>query len=150
MDITYQEQTFSDKIDGKFPYSDAFKAAALIAEARSISTNAEFCVLYEIISPPASEGLPKHIQRELLVSWNENAASPLAARIANLASQVIDDGKVSTEKALDEMHELAATEGQYAALAVISHLAYAGSEGVDCELIDALEQKIRMRWDASK
>ncbi len=57
MDTTNQEQAFSDKIDGKFPYSDASKAAALIAEARSISTNAEFCVLYEIISPPAAEGL---------------------------------------------------------------------------------------------
>jgi hypothetical protein len=111
MDIANQEQAFSDKIDCKFPYSDASKAAALIAEARSISTNAEFCVLYEIIAQPASEGLPKHIQRELLAAWIENARSPLAARIAELASQIIDGGKVPTEKALDEMHEVAATEG---------------------------------------
>ena len=148
MDITNQEQAFCHKIDCKFPYLDASKVAALIAEARSISTNAEFCVLYEIISPPASEGLPKQTQRELLAAWIENAASPLAARIADLASQVIDGGEVPTEKALDEMHEVAATEGQYAALAVVSHLAYAGCEGVDCELIDTLEQQIRMRWDA--
>lgn len=55
-----------------------------------------------------------------------------------------------TEKALYETHEVAMTEGQYAALAVVSHLAYAGSEGIDCELIDTLEQQIRMRWDASR
>jgi hypothetical protein len=150
MDITNQEQAFSDKIDCRFPYSDASKAAALIAEARSISTNAEFCVLYEIICPPASEGIPKHIRRELLAAWIENPTSPLAARIADLASHVIDGGKVPTEKALAEMHGVAATERQYAALAVVSHLAFAGSEGVDCELIDTLEQQIRMRWDASR
>lgn len=68
MDITNQEQAFSDKIDCNFPYSDASKAVALIAEARSISTNAEFCVLYEIICPPACEGLSKHSQRELLAA----------------------------------------------------------------------------------
>lgn len=77
MDIANQEQAFSDKIDCNFPYSDASKAAALIAEARSISTNAEFCVLYEIISPPASEGLPKHTQRQLLAAWIESAAPRL-------------------------------------------------------------------------
>ncbi|SCX34658.1 hypothetical protein [Agrobacterium rosae] len=150
MGITSREQAFSDKIDCKFPYSNSFQAAALIAEARSISTNAEFCVLYEIVSPPASQRLPKLTQRELLAAWIENAASPLAARIADLASQVIDCGKVPTEKALNEMHEVAVFEGQYAALAVVSHLAYAGSEGVDHELIDTLEQQIRMRWDAPR
>lgn len=150
MDISNQEQAFSDKIDCRFPYSDASEAAILIEEARSISTNAEFCVLYEIVSPPASEGLPKHKQRELLAAWAENAASPLAARIADLANQVIDGGKVPIEKALDEMHELAATEGQYAALTVVSHLACAGRKDVDCGLIDTLEQQIRMRWDASR
>jgi hypothetical protein len=150
MDTTDQEQAFSDRIDCKFPYLDASKAAALIAEARSISTNAEFCVLYEIISPPASEGLPKQTQRELLAAWIENASSPLAARIADLASQVINGGKVPTETALDEMHKVAATEGQYAALAVVSHLGYAGNEDDDCELIDTLAQQVRMRWDASR
>ena len=38
----------------------------------------EFWVLYEIVSPPASQGLPKLTQRELLAAWIENAASPLA------------------------------------------------------------------------
>ncbi|WP_421358028.1 hypothetical protein [Agrobacterium rosae] len=150
MDIPSQEQAFSNKIDCKFPYSNDSKATALIAEARSISTNAEFCVLYEIVSPPASQGLPKLTQRELLAAWIENATSPLAARIVDLASQVIDGGKVPTETALNEMHEVAVFEGQYAALAVVSHLAYAGSEGFDHELIDTLEQQIRMRWDAPR
>lgn len=150
MDTTNQERAFDHKIDCNFPYQDASRAAALIAEARCISTNAEFCVLYEIVAPPASEGVPKQTQRELLAAWIQNAASPLAARIAGLASQVIDGGNVPTKTALDAMHEVAATEGQYAALTVVSHLAYAGSEGVDCELIDALDQQIRMRWDASR
>ncbi|MCX8998863.1 hypothetical protein NOF55_17265 [Rhizobiaceae bacterium BDR2-2] len=148
MDTTNQEQVFSAKIDCKFPYLDVSKAAALIAEARSISTNAEFCVLYEIIAPPASERLPKQTQRELLAAWVENATSSLAARIADLANEVIDGGEVPTEKALDKMHEVAATEGQYAALAVVSHLAYALSDSVDCEMIDTLEEQIRMQWDA--
>jgi len=148
MDTTDQEQAFSERIDCKFPYLDASQAAALIAEARSISTNAEFCVLYEIISPPASEGLLKRTQRELLAAWIENASSPTAARIADLASQVINSGKVPLGAALDAIHKVAATERQYAALAVVSHLGYAGSDGNDCELIDTLEQQVRMRWDA--
>lgn len=150
MDTTSQEQAFSDKIDCNFPYLDATRAAALIAEARSISSNAEYCVLYEIVCPPASDRLPAQLQRDLLASWAENSASPLAARIADLARQVIDGVTVATEKVLVAMHEIAATEGQYAALAVVSHLAHAAGDGVDCEMIDTLKQQIRKQWDSPR
>lgn len=150
MDTTSHEQAFSDRIDCNFPYLDASKAAALIAEARSISSNADFCVLYEIVCPPTSDRLPTQRQRELLAAWIENSGSTLAAPIADLARQVIDGGKVATEQALVAMHEIAAIEGQYAALAVVSHLAHAAGDGVDCEMIDTLEQQIRKQWDAPR
>ncbi|BBD37135.1 hypothetical protein Amn_20150 [Aminobacter sp. Y103A] len=142
-----QEQAFSDRIDCNFPYLDAARAAALMAEARFISTNAEFCVLYEIVCPPASDRLPTERQRDLLASWLENSTSPLAARIADLARQVIDGGTVVTEQALAAMHDVATTEGQYAALAVVSRLAHAASDGVNGEIIDRLEQQIRRQWE---
>ncbi|MEV4608223.1 hypothetical protein MRBLMR1_003259 [Neorhizobium sp. LMR1-1-1.1] len=144
-----QERAFSDKIDCKFPYLDTSKATALVAEALSISPNAAFCVLYEILAPPHSEKVPKQRQRELLATWSELASFPLAVPISNMASHVIDGREVSTKQALNLMREAAAIQGQYAALTVISHLAYAGNENLDCDAVDTLEREIRMRWDAS-
>jgi hypothetical protein len=147
MSIIEQEQAFLSKIDCKFPYRDASKAAAFIAEAQSISSNAAFCVLYEIVCPPPSIGLPKQTQRELLATWIEYSTFPLAATIADLATPVIGGEGVPTERALAVMREVSSVDGQYAALAVVSHLAYQGVEEADFDLIDALEQETRNMWD---
>lgn len=147
MSITDEEQAFLDKIDCKFPYLDASKAAALIEEARSISSNAAFCLLYEIVCPPASEELSKQTQKELLAMWIDNSICPLAVSIANLAGHVLDGKTVPTEQVLIAMREVASFQGQYGALAAISHIAYAGRDGVDCEVIDTLEQEIKTQWN---
>lgn len=147
MITTDQEKRFLREIDCKFPYRDASKAEALIMEAQSFSSNATFCVLYEIVCLPASESLPKQTQKKLLATWVDNSNFPLVASIADLAGQVLDGEPVPTKQALVVMREVATIQGQYAALAVVSHLAYAGSDGADCEVIDALEREIRTSWD---
>jgi hypothetical protein len=45
------------------------------------------------------------------------------------------------------MREVATIQGQYAALAVVSHLAHRVAEEAEYDLIDALEQEIRDQWD---
>jgi ABC-type nitrate/sulfonate/bicarbonate transport system substrate-binding protein len=147
MSITDQEQAFLDKIDCKFPHRDTSKAGELIVEARSISPNAAFCVLYEIVCPPASKQVSRNVQRELLDAWIDNATFPLAASIAGLARAVFDGEEVPTEKAIVVMRDVAAIQGQYAALAVVSHLAYQGADEADRNLVDTLEQETRDRWD---
>jgi hypothetical protein len=147
MSITDQEQIFLDKIDCNFPHQNALQAAALITEAWSLSSNAAFCVLYEIVCPPASEEVHKQTQRELLAAWLENSALSLAAAVAEFAKQVLEGEVVSTAQTLQLMGKVASIRGQYAALAVVSHLAYQTAENADYVLIDALEQEIRDRWD---
>jgi len=147
MSITDKEQAFLDKFDCKFPYHDAAKAEALIFEARSISPNAAFCVLYEIVGPPASGRLLGLTQTDLLAAWIDKSSFALAAPIADFAKQVLNGEVVSLELGLVLMRQVAAVKGQYAALAVISHLAYQVAGEAEYELIDTLEERIRARWD---
>ncbi|MBB4189671.1 hypothetical protein GGE07_006367 [Sinorhizobium terangae] len=139
MDVFEREQAFSDKFDCSFPYRNLGEAAALIEEARSISANAAFCVLYQIACPPSSAEISRETQQELLTMWVDSAASPLAASIVIFARHVFNGGVVTTEEALALMHQVAAADGQYAALAVVSHLAYEGLEGDEFDMIDILE-----------
>jgi hypothetical protein len=147
MSITDKEQAFLDKFDCEFPYHDAAKAEALIFEARSISSNAAFCVLYEIVGPPASAKLPKQTQRDLLAAWIGQSSFPLAAPIADFAKQVLNGEAVTLELGLVLMRKVAAVKGQYAALAVISHLAHQVTEEAEYGLIDTLEEEARARWN---
>ena len=146
MSITDKEQAFLDKCDCKFPYRDAAKAEALIFEACSISSNAAFCVLYELVCPPASAKLSGPKQRDLLASWTRRTSFPLAAPIGDFAKRVLNGEAVSLEMGLVLMREVAAAEGQYAALAVVSHLAYQVAEEAEYGLIDTLEEETRARW----
>lgn len=149
MSITDQEQAFLDTIDCNFPYRDAPKAESLITQARSISANAAFCVLYEIVNAPASAELAKRAQSELLTTWSDNWSSPLAIPIANLTRRVLEGEMLPTDQVLTVMREVAEIQGQYAALAVVSHLAYQVAEESEYGLIDALEERIRARWDGA-
>jgi hypothetical protein len=149
MSFTDKEQGFLDKFDCEFPYRDAAKAEALILEAWSISPNAAFCVLYEIVGPPASAILPGPTQTDLLAAWIDKSSFPLAAPIANYAKQVLNGEAVSLELGLVLMRQVAAVKGQYAALAVISHLAYQVAEETEYRLIDTLEEGTRVRWNSA-
>ena len=142
-----REKLFADAIDGRFPYADLQAAAALIAEARAISANAAFCVLYEISCPPhpREDHVTVERQRELLGIWADGFQHPLATPLLQCAATIIGDSPLATEQALRIMKDIGAFQGQNAALAIASAAAYVHDE--ELTRVDSLEELIRARWE---
>ncbi|TCR78280.1 hypothetical protein [Rhizobium sp. BK376] len=149
MDNVKREQAFADSIDCRFPYSNLAAAAALIEEARSISVNAVFCIFYEIVCPPRSRRteLSRERQRELLFLLTQDFEHPLVDRLVEFAARIIEGRKIAANEAVGIIAEIGKFDGQYAALAAVSSLAY-DALGEDFGALDALEDELRKKWDA--
>lgn len=65
-----------------------------------------------------------------------------------LAYRVLNGEELSMDQTLALIREIGSDPHQPAALAVISHLVYAGLDEAERALIDAREQEIRSRWES--
>lgn len=142
-----REKAFAEKIDCHFPYHDWSQAASLIEEAWSISENAAFLVLYEIVQPPHSSVLTEKIQTKLSTLWMNGAESSHAKTTGALALRMLAGSKLTFQEVLTTMSDVASSTGRYAALAVLTSLAYSALEGDALRTVDEMERQIRKRWD---
>ncbi len=66
-----------------------------------------------------------------------------------LAERVLAGERLPLDEILFAMDEIARFDGQYAALASLSSLAYADNDE-DFSALDAREEKVRAGWDAKR
>jgi hypothetical protein len=140
------EIVFFDPIDANFPYNDAGRASALIAQGWSISLNAAFFILSEICQPGhgAPVGRPRLL--ELLAEWRSGPDHALKDPVLQCAKVIIDDAPLPLEDGLRIMDEIATYDGQRSALSIVSFAAYSEAPGVDDALGEAYE-RIVGEWE---
>jgi hypothetical protein len=141
------EVEFARLIDCRFPYADIPRAAALIRQGASISTNAAFCVLDEICRTGAGTDVAPGRQNELLDIWCEHFSHPLAEPLANCARRLIDERRLSAAECLNVLHLIADYRGQYAALSVVNAAYDVPAAGVD--VVDEMTNAIRAAWESN-
>lgn len=74
------ESEFISRIDCEFPYKSKTRAHELITQARSISENASYAVLNEIIRPLFGENISPSIKSELFQMWKKDFQSNIFGR----------------------------------------------------------------------
>lgn len=142
-----RELPFQDLIDADFPYDQDEKALSIIKDARSISANATYIVLYEICCLPFPNVASKERQRELVRVWADGFEHPLKASMLRCAEHVIVGTALPLPDALAMIEEVGRFEGQRAALALVCF--YPGADEIwDGETINASD-RIRRLWDAA-
>lgn len=111
------EKKFISSIDGNFPYHDEQQALALIQRARSISDNAAFMVLHEIVRAPAS--ISASACRKLYDAWLADYRHPLREAVQEAAEAHLSGTRLSEERAQQLLAQCSRWPGQYNALNII-------------------------------
>jgi hypothetical protein len=143
---TAAEVAFFDPIDAAFPYNDAERASALIAEGWSISLNAAFFVLHEICWSGPTAGVSRRRLIGLLEEWRSGPGHPLKEPLIKCAMAIIEDALLPLEDGLIIMDEIAAYEAQRNALAIASFASYREAPGLD-EALEEAYQRIVGEWE---
>jgi hypothetical protein len=134
------ETVFFDRMEAGFPYKDAQRASALIAEGWSISLNAAFFVLSEICQPDEDAGVRRPKLLALFEAWHAGGDHPLNEPVLRCAKAIIDGEPLPLEEGLRIMDEVAAYAGQHNALSIASFASYSDAPGVDDALGEAYER----------
>jgi hypothetical protein len=141
-----RERPFEAQIDARFPYGEHARCIALIAEARTISLNATFCVLDEICRPPESGMVTSGQQRTLIAEWCAGLEHDLIDPVLTCAHALIGDRPLPWTDAVAVMELVGKFDGQRAALSV----AYFSG---DCDTVEgnaaltSAERRIRSAWE---
>lgn len=111
------EQEFCNSIDCYFPYHDKKRVNDLIEEARSISDNAMFSVLHEIVRAPKE--VPANLIKELYARWCNGFNHFLLEAVKEAAEAMLDNNELTVERALELLPQFENEIGQYSALTII-------------------------------
>jgi hypothetical protein len=112
------EAEFIAHIDCKFPYHDLVRAVSLIEIGCSISSNAGFAILHELIYLPSSQRLEMELRIRLLTLLRTHLLHPLVQPVSILAEQCIAGNEVTVANAIAVMRIIGPFTGQYSALAI--------------------------------
>ncbi len=141
-----REKPFEALIDARFPYNDHALCTTLIAEARTISLNATFCVLDEICRPPMSAVVTKDQQRALLAEWASNQHHELIKPLLTCANALVERKSLPWRDAVAVMEIVGNFDGQRAALSLAYFSADSESLAGDAAL-SSTDQRIRKIWE---
>ena len=111
------EQEFIESIDFSFPYEDKEKAINLIAQGRTISANASFMVLHEIVRAPSEVALET---KECLYDyWCNGFSHELLEPVKEAASALLASKVIPVSRAIELMREIEKHTDQYCALSIV-------------------------------
>lgn len=97
------ESEFISYIDCQFPYKNETHAHKLILQARSISENASYAVLNEIIRPPFGENISSARKTKLFQIWKKDFQSNILEEINEVAEELILDRLLPVKKTITLM-----------------------------------------------
>jgi len=135
------EQDFIDSLDYRFPYNDVTEAEALTQRALSISPNAAFMILHEVVRAPQDVATDAPGRTAALARLEHSFRHPLAGSLLPVARRVLQGEALSTPEAVDALERIAPYPGQYNALALV----YRSSEPHQAET-QATYTSIVHRW----
>jgi hypothetical protein len=118
------ENQFLEAIDCNFPYNDRVAAEDLIKKAATISDEALFAVLFEIVKLPKSASGKKEMQKSLLKTWERVNKSPLAIDLLPLINKKLDGELITVSSVLEVLECIRPYKNSYSALNLVSSLAY--------------------------
>lgn len=138
------EREFISLIDCRFPYHDRTEAERLIALGCSISSNAAFMIVEEIVRVPASVAVTAERRLDLLQKTVTRFDHPLKNLILSIAQQVIGGNGLALEQTICAMDEVAAFPNQFCALSVVY-----SSATEPWEEVERVFQQIVENWKAA-
>ena len=140
------ETDFSERIDCSFPYDDLDAALALIKEGRSISLNADFCVLDEDLQAPRSALVTRTRRHELLQAWSSTFEHSLKEPLVGCAVALIEGVALPWPQCADTMRLVAQYNGQFAALGIVYFAAEIEGDPSGDAVLEKLDEAIRAVW----
>jgi hypothetical protein len=111
------EQEFIESIDFSFPYNDKEKAIELIVQGRTISANATFMVLHEIVR--SSSEVNKVTKESLFNHWSKGFSHELLPQVKEAASALLANEELPVERAIELMEKIKNHAGEYCALSIV-------------------------------
>jgi hypothetical protein len=136
-----KESHFIASIDCRFPYQDRILSLALTEEACSISPNAAFAVVDEILRPPVGISTSFALTTELLLLIEQRLSHPLVQPILVIARKLASGQVISVTDSLSAMRQVEHFPKQYSALSVV-YFACDDIEGV----ADLEFRRIQTMW----
>lgn len=136
------EAEFISLVDCRFPYHDSQEARRLITLGCSISDNAAFTIVHELVCIPASQSIPTAVRLDLLQEFDKQFEHPLKELITNVAKRRINGEELPLPEVLVAIREIQPFRNQYQALNVITMSA--AEEAWDA--MDELGDEIKQHW----
>lgn len=127
LELQMNEKDFVDSIDCCFPYEDEEKWRELILQAKDISANAAFCLLYEIAMKPQSSHVSAKRQLEIVEVWAAENLHPLAEQAIVAAKAIISGVSSPVPQVLEWMDSVQPFKDSFCALAIF----YSACDDVD-------------------
>lgn len=138
------EIEFVNSIDCRFPYADLEAGLRIADLACSISPNAAFAVVDEVVRPPLGSVTDAASQLAVLDRLSLQLTHPIAPVVFALAKRLVAGDTPTVPEAIAAMHIIAAHPGQYAALS-IAYMACDDTLGH----ADAEYNRIVQSWNAA-
>ncbi len=139
---TVAEEEFIESIDAKFPYEDEAKVSSLILQARGISSNAAFMVLYEIVCAPTS--VSSITKRQWFNQWSEGYHHRLVNPVREAAEAMLSGKDLSVDRVLELLLPFVNEPHQNYALKILKESCH----DVDGEVAKKCDQ-LRGAWETS-
>ncbi len=136
------ESDFISLIDCRFPYHDSLEAERLIVLGCSISPNAAFMVVDELLRVPVSVTVTPERRLALLQHVDTHFKHPIKDLVLAVAEQSIRGTGQSLLQTIANMHAIAPFPNQYCALSVVY-----SSANEPWEELDSLFNQIVERWN---
>lgn len=139
-----KESKFIDKIDCKLPYYDLKACESLIDEAKSISPNAVFTVIEEIVRIPVSDRdkVSELELKNLLQKIISDFKHPLLDRILPTLDLMIQNKEQTVENTILLMNEIENYPGLWGALSLV----YFSCDDIE-GIADRKYDEIREKWN---
>lgn len=137
--LSVKEGEFIQSIDAQLPYEDEGKVYDLIQQAREISDNAAFMVLYEIVFAPTT--VSPITKRQLYEQWREGYHHGLLAPVTEAAEALLAGQNLSDSRVLDLMQIVEEQPHQTNALNIVCE-ACSDRDGT----VEKRYHEIRKQW----
>jgi hypothetical protein len=137
------EREFCDLIDGRFPFSDMGRSLELIGCGCSISPEAAYCLMHELVRGGLEFPATLNLRRDLLSRLEASFQHPLKAMVLTHARAILARREVPVDEVMGAFRALSPYVGLWSALSILYFSGPLGNSVIEDE-----DRRIREKWGA--
>lgn len=140
------EEEFISEVDCEFPYEQHDRAVALIHEAVTISPNAAFMVVHELVRRPRGSNVTAEACLNLLNVIDARFEHPLKRLVFDLANRMILGSRIDASESLSAMRQIGEHRSMFNALNIAYFSGNSEMSEADKKAYEEVYDRVIVSW----